>query len=163
MATLCIILGSLLMCGAIAMVFRPLFPGSLLAYAGLWAFHLSGYFPVTMHELMFWGVATVLVICADRLLPRGNTLSMSGRGYVGVGTMAGMIVGMLMASAGIILGAVIGTFLGAMAYSRTPQGRGLEFPSAIFVRFLCSRGLPAVITLSQVGLILYYSLNQAGY
>ncbi|MDE6308796.1 MAG: DUF456 domain-containing protein [Muribaculaceae bacterium] len=163
MATLCIILGSLLMCGAITLVFRPIFPGSILAYAGLWAFHFSGYFPVTMQELLFWGVATVLVVCADKLLPRSNAMALSGRGYVGVGTLAGMIVGMLMASAGIILGAVIGAFLGAMAFSRTPQGRTLDFPSSTFVRFLCSRGLPAVITFSQIGLILYYSLNLAGY
>ncbi len=159
MATFFIILDSLLMCGAIVMAFRPYFPGSLLAYAGLWAFHLSGLMPITMRELLFWGVATLLVIGADTLLPRKSTRSLPGRGYVAVGTLAGMVVGMLMDSAGIILGGAIGAFLGAIAFSRTPQGRSLEFPSATFARFLCSRGLPAVVTFSQVGLILYYALT----
>lgn len=163
MATFCIILGSLLMCGAIAMVFRPVFSGSLTAYLGLWAFHFSGYIPVTMRELLFWGVTTLIVIGLDVLLPRESARALQGRGYVGVGTIAGMVVGMLLSSAGIILGAAIGAFLGAMAYSRTPAGRALQFPSAVFMRFLCSRGLPAVVAISQVGLVLYYSLIIAGY
>lgn len=163
MATFCIILGSLLMCGAIAMVFRPVFSGSLTAYLGLWAFHFSGYIPVTMRELLFWGVTTLMVIGLDVLLPRESTRTLQGRGYVGGGTVAGMVVGMLLSSAGIILGAAVGAFLGAMAYSRTPAGRSLQFPSAVFMRFLCSRGLPAVVAISQVGLVLYYLLILAGY
>lgn len=163
MATFCIILGSLLMCGAIVMMFRPVFSGSLTAYLGLWAFHFSGYIPVTMRDLLLWGVTTLIVIGLDLLQPRESTRSTRGRGYIGGGTVAGMVVGMLLSSAGIIVGAAVGAFLGAMAYSRTPAGRALQFPSGVFMRFLCSRGLPAVVAISQVGLILYYSLILAGY
>lgn len=116
-----------------------------------------------MEQLLFWGVATLLVIGIDFLLPKSKTIDLKGRGYVGLGTLAAMVVGMLFGSPGIILGAAIGAFFGALAYGRTPQGAALQFPSSKFLSFLCARGLPAVVAFSMVGIVMFQSLKLAGY
>lgn len=155
MSTLLIILGALLLSAAVALSFKPVGPASLAAYASLWMFQWGGILAFPSSTMLFWGVATLIVLGLDRLLPAEITRGVDGRGYICGGALAGMVVGMLMSSAGIILGAVIGAFLGAMAYSRTPVGKVLAFPSAGFLRFLCARGLPAVVTMSMVGLVLH--------
>lgn len=150
-----IILGALLLSAAVVLLFKPLLPASLAAYASLWMFQWSGVLAFPSSMMLFWGVATLIVLGLDRLLPTEITRGVDGRGYICGGALVGMIVGMLMSSAGIILGAVLGAFFGAMAYSRTPVGKALSFPSAGFLRFLCARGLPAVVTMSMVGLVLH--------
>lgn len=162
MTTFCIILGSILMCAAIALIFRPIFPAAIIAYAGLCSFHFAE-FDITPASLIFWGVASLIVLGIDYLLPKAVTRSTFGRGYVGIASITAMIAGMLINSAGIIIGAVAGAFLGAIAYSRTPNGRNLRFPSGRFVNFLCARGLPAVVTVSMVGIVILQSLILAGY
>lgn len=154
MTTTFIILGALLLSAAVVLTFRPLMPASLAAYASMWMFQWSGVLAFPASTMLFWGLATLIVLGLDRLLPAAITRGVDGRGYICGGALAGMVVGMLMSSAGIILGAVIGAFLGAMAYSRTPLGKALPFPSADFLRFLCARGLPAVVAVSMVGLAL---------
>lgn len=155
MTTLFIILGALLLSAAIVLSFKPFLPASLAAYASLWMFQWSGILAFPSSTMLFWGVATLIVLGLDRLLPAAITRGIDGRGYICGGALAGMVVGMLMSSARIILGAVIGAFLGAMAYSRTPVGKTLSFPSSGFLRFLCARGLPAVVAVSMVGLVLH--------
>lgn len=154
MATLFVIIGSLLIILAVALAFKPLFPASLAAYCALWAFQLSGYLQLPSSTIIFWSLATLIVLGLDRLLPATVTRTSYGRGYIVIGVLAGMIVGMLLSGAGIIVGAAIGAFLGALAYSRTPAGRIIPFPSSAFMRFLAARGLPAIVTFSMIGLIM---------
>ncbi len=154
MTTTFIIVGALLLSAAVVLQFRPLMPASLAAYASLWMFQWSGVLAFPSSTMLFWGLATLLVLGLDRLLPAAITRGVDGRGYICGGALAGMVVGMLISPTGIILGAAIGAFLGAMAYSRTPVGKALPFPSAGFLRFLCARGLPAVVTVSMVGVVL---------
>lgn len=154
MATFFLILGSLLLIAAIVLAFRPLLPASLAAYCAIWMFQLSGYIQLPSATIIFWSVATLIVLGLYRLLPASVTRSSAGRGYISTGTLAGMVVGMLMSAAGIILGAAIGAFLGAFAYSRTPQGQPVAFPSSPFMQLLAARGLPAVVAFSMVGLII---------
>lgn len=154
MASLFIILGSLLLLLAVLLAFRPLFPASLVAYASLWMFQLSGHLQFPSSTIIFWSVATMIVLGLDRLLPSALSRSPQGQGYIAAGTLAAMVVGMLMSGAGIILGAAIGAFLGALAYSRTPAGQPLAFPSSPFMKFLCAKGLPAIVAFSMVGLII---------
>lgn len=154
MASLFIILGAMLTLTAILLTFRPVFPASLVAYGSLWMFQLSGHLQFPTNTIIFWSIATLIVLGLDRLLPAALTRASQGQGYIATGTLAAMAVGMLLSGAGIILGAAIGAFLGALAYSRTPAGQALAFPSSAFTRFLCAKGLPAIVAFSMVGLVL---------
>ena len=41
---------------------------------------------------------------------------------------------------------------GGYVYARTPAGKPLGFPSAQFFQYLCAKGLPAVVTVSIIGI-----------
>lgn len=100
---------------------------------------------ITTAQWIFWGVACVIAFAICRMLPRPVSASRAGVPYIAGGATAGALVGMLMGSAGLIVGSALGAFLGALAYSRTPSGAIMDFPSKKFVNYLCAKGLPAVV------------------
>lgn len=110
-------------------------------------FALNGMMETT--ALIFWLIAALMVAGLSFMLPRAVSASRQGVGYVAGGTLAGIAVGYLIAPWWMVLGAIIGTVLGAVAYSMTPAGRHLEFPSGRFVQYLCAKGFPAVVTLAM--------------
>lgn len=149
-----IILSSV-MCVAVAMAFMPRFPGVLIAYAGMWLSYLIGYTDYAYGTFLFWGVAVLIVLAMTMLLPDDVRKTDKGVGYMSGGGLVGMVVGMALCTmTGIILGSASGVFLGILAYSRTPKGRFLDFPTMKAVNYLCAKGLPIVVTFSIVGLVL---------
>lgn len=160
MSMILMIAGSLLLAAAVVLAFTGSRWASPAAYAGLWAFIGSGNVVIATGQTLFWAAAVVIVLLIDRLLPRAEARSRGGVGYVAGATLAGTLVGLLMSSAGMIIGAAVGAFCGALAYSRTPAGRGLEFPGTRFVEFLGAKGLPAVVTMSIVGLTVCLLVDQ---
>ena len=85
------------------------------------------------------------------MLPKKITSSRLGIGYIAGAALAGTFVGLAMSHEWMIIGAVAGATLGGIAYSRTPAGRIMEFPSSKFLNYLCAKGLPAVVTMCMVG------------
>ena len=79
------------------------------------------YMPVWKTAL--WVAAALVVAVLRRLLPAGepdgrNTSNL----YIGLSALAGALLGMAMGSNYILLGTIVGAFIGMMAYSRTPAG-----------------------------------------
>ena len=72
--------------------------------------------------------------------------------YVGLSTIAGAMLGLVISPSLIVLGAIIGSLIGVMAYSRTPKGRWIQPPSATFFQYVGTKCLPAVVTVSIVGI-----------
>lgn len=127
----------------------------LPAYAGmLCAFFGSGG-SGDVDLLIFWGVATALVLGAGSLQSPDAELKPTGARYVAVGSLAGAAVGCacVPSSGAIILGSITGAVLAAVAYMRTPGSPHLAPGSAPFVRFLAAAGLPAVITCSMAAIV----------
>ncbi|MBR5331743.1 MAG: DUF456 domain-containing protein [Muribaculaceae bacterium] len=153
MSTFCLIIGLLLIIGALVLAFRPVIPSVLLCYAAMWILDASNNIVVSSNSLMFWGMATLMVLLINMAQPaiRRNE---SGRGYVAVGTLAGAVVGMLMSHAGIIIGAALGASMGLVAYCCTPEGQVIQFPSREFVKRLASMGLPMIVAMSIFATIL---------
>ena len=50
----------------------------------------------------------------------------------------------------MVLGTIIGAFVGQLAYSRTPNGRWMLFPSTQFWRYFAAKCLPAIVAISIV-------------
>ena len=139
---------------SIIMMFIPRTPACIVAYMALWAAKLSGYTPFTVGTMIFWGVAVVIVFVNRCLLPAYIRNSTRGLGYIGGGALVGMALGLtLYTAATVIIGAVIGSFLGAIAYTRTSRGAALEFPTSKFFNYLGAKGIPAVIAASMCGLV----------
>lgn len=120
------------------------------AYAGMLGIGLIlPTVPTT--ALIFWGIATVIVVALGFMLPKTVVNSRRGVGYIAGAALAGAFVGMVMSHEWMIIGAVVGALLGGIAYSRTPAGKVMEFPSSKFFNYLCAKGLPAIITVCIVG------------
>lgn len=139
---------------SLVMMFVPRTPACIVAYMALWAAKLSSYTPFTTGTMLFWGAAVAIVLINRFLLPSQVRNSSRGLGYIAGGAIAGMALGLtLYTAASIIIGAVVGAFLGSIAYSRTAAGQVLQFPTSKFFNYLGAKGIPAVIAASLNGLI----------
>ena len=148
MATALLIIGALLLSGALVAAFRNLTAAAALAYAGVWSMRTSGYAPVSGSLLIFWAIAVVLVTSIT--LTRGSDFLMPARSryFIVGGALAGMAAGLLYYQAGIILGSAAGAVLGAIAYAGLTRQRDFR----AIARYIVAAGLPAVVTMSLLGI-----------
>ena len=110
---------------------------------------------------------TVVVTTATLLQPVAVRKTRRGMGYIIVGALAGMSVGILgytVASQvsmlyGIMIAATVaGTFLGFLLYTNTPEGRAINVASGNFFRYLLAKGFPTAITVMQIGVALVLTI-----
>lgn len=156
----CIVFSTL----TVVAVFVPRLPAALTGLLALCCSAVGNYgqMLVDWQTLIFWGVATAMVIGLHMMLPPFVTRSRAGVPYISGGALAGTAVGMVMATtAAIICGAALGAFMGALAYWRTPKGRPMLFPSSKFFNYLAAKGLPAVVALSMTAIALCVCLKNA--
>jgi hypothetical protein len=64
--------------------------------------------------------------------------------------MAGGMLGILLAPRIMVLGVILGAAMGQLAYSRTPAGKWMLFPSTQFWRYFAAKCLPAIVAVSIV-------------
>lgn len=125
----------------------------LLSLAALVFGKLSGLL-IDSSSLIFWGLASIIVVVIYFLLPRQVRMSRVGLPYFCTGALAGAFLGLLLNSvAGVIVASAAGVLLGAVAFSRMDAGRVLEFPSKKFFNYLCAKGLPLVVIFSMLGIL----------
>lgn len=94
MSTLLLISGIVALVAAFLAILRPYVPGAVLAYAGLWLLKWSGFIHPSAGLLASWGVIVVVVLVIDFLLPSSISRATNGMGYMGVGGLVGLFVGM---------------------------------------------------------------------
>ena len=134
--------------------FIPRFPAVLCAYLGMLCMHYAGAVYIDSGILIYWAVATAIVLALDILQPRALTATRRGHAYVTGATIAGTLLGYVTvaSAAGIIIGGAVGAFLGALAFMRTPAGPRFPRASSEFMQYLCAKGLPAVVTCSMAAI-----------
>ena len=144
-----LIVGLIALALTLVLLFKPRYPAAVPAYASLLALHASTYIYLTTSTLVFWGCAALLVALLHMLLPKGEpAASRASNLYVGLGALAGLAVGIAVSARIVILG----TFLGLFAYSRTPKGSWLKFPTFTFIQYFCAKGLPAIVAVAIIGI-----------
>lgn len=136
-----------------AMVLRPRIVASLPAYVGLVLLHLSYYIAVPMHTFVFWGVATLLVTALHYISPAGEPDGKrSSNLYVGLGAIAGCLLGIIVGARVMVLGVIIGAMAGQYMYSRTPDGSWLTPTRADYWRYFNAKCLPAIVAVAITGI-----------
>lgn len=128
--------------------------GAVVAFLGLCAAGLTPGVDLGAAVYIFWGIAIAIVVALGLILPRAVTASRLGVTYIVMGALAGMLVGLALSHAAMIIGSVAGALLGGVAFARTPAGKALTFPSARFWNYLCAKGLPAVISFAIIGTVI---------
>lgn len=100
---------------------------------------------------------------ATLLQPLPLRRSSKGMGYIIVGAIAGMAVGLLGFSYasqvsvlyGIMIAATLaGIFFGFLLYTKTPEGRPVGIGTGNFFKYLLAKGFPTAITVMQIGVVL---------
>ena len=72
--------------------------------------------------------------------------------YVGLGSLAGLLVGLAVNARFMLLCLCLGAIFGFAAYCKTPAGRWLKFPGLTFIQYFCNKCLPIVITFAMIGI-----------
>jgi hypothetical protein len=149
--TILLIAGAACLVVALLLVLRPRWVAAVPAFAGLALMHWSYTIDVKTITFIFWGIATLITVGLYYLLPKGEPDGhQSSNLYVGFTAMAGGMLGILLAPRIMVLGVILGAAMGQLAYSRTPAGNWMLFPSTQFWRYFAAKCLPAIVAISIV-------------
>lgn len=129
----------------------------LLSFIAIALIYFLGNAGIPSQTLWFWGSCTLLAWGICILLPRKVMDSRFGLNYIAVGALAGTFVGIIISFAAMIIGALLGAFCGALAFSRTPAGKTMRFPSGQFLNYLCAKGLPSAVCMCVAALTVYFT------
>lgn len=146
-----------------------------LSFLGLLMLSFNGsdgypVLPLNSAILISWLSMAVVVTLATIMQAPAVRAQSRGMGYIIVGALAGMAVGLLgftftnslMLLNGImIIGVLAGIFFGFILYANTPNGAAVKPGSGYFFKYLLAKGFPAAITIMQTGvaLVLAIALN----
>lgn len=118
--------------------------------------------PFPVLSLILWGVSALMVGGLMIMLPRDITASRLGVGYLAGATLAGALLGWAIGQNWLVIGAIIGLVLGALAYISTPAGKGLRSVPGGFRNLLFAKGFPVLVTITMAIIAIVwgvYTLN----
>ncbi len=153
LTTVAVILGVI----ALVVCYIPRIPASIVAYAALvFAYPGNSGDAVTGEILVFWGIATTIVLGLRLLQPRSLLAMRAGTAYICTGSIAGAAIGFAISpsSASVILGSVTGSFLALTAYMRIPGSPRLAVASSPFLQYFCAKSFPVIIAVSMSAIAL---------
>jgi len=144
----------------------PVLPGPPLSYIGLLLLQWSGYGGFSPVFLWVWAAITAAVTVMDYLLPALMTKKFGGSRAAILGSVLGLIVGMLFFPP---LGLLIGSFLGALAgelintrvkekrdkIDRADNVKALKVALGTFLAFMLGTGAKLIIG----SLMIYYAVK----
>lgn len=163
-----IILSVLLWVSSLVALFRRMLLSPGLSYLGLLALSFAqegGYplLPINNVILLSWLSITIVVMVVTLMQPNVVRKSSRGVGYITVGSIAGMVVGLLglsvteditMRYSVMVVACAAGTFFGYLMYTNTPTGRMDRPGHQSFFGYLLAKGFPTAITVMQIGVAL---------
>lgn len=119
--------------------------------------------PINNSLIIGWLCMTVVVTVATIMQTAAIRDSRKGMGYLTIGALAGMAVGLLGFTItpqvnylyGIMIAmTALGTFFGFLLFTNTPAGKQAGVASGNFFRYLLAKGFPTAITVMQLGVVL---------
>lgn len=111
LGTICIITGIL---GSVL----PFLPGPPISYAGILLLHFSSYVQYSLRFLIFFAALTAFVAVLDYVIPVWGTKHFGGTKYGTWGAALGVMVGLFIGPAGLVLGPFLGAFIGEIVAGR---------------------------------------------
>ena len=140
----------------------PAVPGPPLSFAGLLLLQWSGHGGFSPAFLWIWAGITVAVTVADNLLPAWMTKRFGGSRKAVIGSVVGLVVGMIFfAPVGILLGPFLGALAGELLHNRfqeTHAGgnvRALKVALGAFLAFILGTGAKLIVG----ALMIFYAVR----
>lgn len=94
----------------------PVLPGPPFSFIGLILLHLSRFGQFQASTLIILGAIAVVVTILDYIVPIWGTKKFGGTKYGSRGATVGLIIGLFLGPAGIIIGPFVGAFAGEMIF-----------------------------------------------
>lgn len=111
-----LILGILLMIIGIIGCLVPVLPGPPLSYLGIILLHVSKFGQFTPTVLIIFAAMTVVVSVLDYVVPIWGTRKFGGSKYGVRGATVGLVIGLFLGPAGIIIGPLVGAIVGELIF-----------------------------------------------
>ena len=109
-------IGIILMIIGIIGCLVPVLPGPPLSFLGLLLLHFTKFGHFTKATLITFAGITIAVSILDYLIPIWGTKKFNGSKYGARGATVGLIIGLFLGPVGIILGPLVGAFIGEMIF-----------------------------------------------
>lgn len=113
---LLLILGIVLMLFGIIGCLVPVLPGPPLSFLGIILLHLSRFGQFTTTSLIVFAAITIVVSVLDYIVPVWGTRQFGGSKYGTRGATIGLIIGIFLGPAGIIIGPLMGAVVGELLF-----------------------------------------------
>ncbi|HEX2970174.1 MAG TPA: DUF456 domain-containing protein [Bacteroidales bacterium] len=121
----------------------PVLPGPPFSFIGLIMLHLSRFGQFRSSTLIILGAVAVVVTILDYIVPIWGTRKFGGTKYGARGATVGLIIGLFLGPAGIIIGPFVGAFVGEMIF-KDDIAYALKAGFGSLVGFLTGIGLKLV-------------------
>ncbi|AMC11844.1 hypothetical protein Lupro_11465 [Lutibacter profundi] len=132
--------------------FLPVLPGPLTSWFGLLLLHLTSIVPMNWTFLGITLSIAVVIWIIDYFIPAMGTKKFGGTRYGVIGTMVGLIIGILfLGPFGIIIGPFAGAYIGEMIQEKN-SNKALKAAFGSFIGFLTSSFLKFIAATIFTGL-----------
>lgn len=132
--------------------FLPVLPGPLTSWIGLLILHLTKTIPM---DWTFLGITlgiAIFIWIIDYFIPALGTKKFGGSRYGVIGTMLGLIIGIVfLGPFGIIIGPFAGAFIGEMIKDNKDSKKALKAAFGSFIGFLTSAFLKFIAAVVFTG------------
>jgi uncharacterized protein len=118
----------------------PVLPGPPLSFLGLLFLHFTRFGQFATPSLITFGILAVVVTVLDYIVPVWGTRRFGGSKYGTRGATIGLIIGFFLGPLGIIMGPLIGAFVGEMIF-RDDMNYALRAGFGSLLGFLTGIGL----------------------
>ncbi|MRR20116.1 DUF456 domain-containing protein [bacterium] len=109
-------LAIILMIVGIAGCLLPVLPGPPLSYLGLVVLHLTRFADISKNLFIILGIVAVVVTVIDYIVPIWGTRQFGGSKYGMRGATVGLVIGLFLGPAGIIIGPFAGAVVGELIF-----------------------------------------------
>jgi hypothetical protein len=111
-----LILGIILMIVGIIGCLVPVLPGPPVSYIGLILLHVTRFGSFSSTVLITLAIVTITVTILDYVVPIWGTRKFGGSKYGARGATVGLVIGLFLGPAGIIIGPLLGAIVGELIF-----------------------------------------------
>ena len=133
--------------------FLPVLPGPLTSWFGLLLLHFTEAVPMNWTFLGITLAIAIVIWIIDYFIPAMGTKKFGGTRYGVIGTMLGLIVGILfLGPFGLIVGPFAGAYIGEMINDSKNSSKAIKAAFGSFIGFLTSAFLKFIAAIIFTGL-----------
>ncbi|NLP58021.1 DUF456 domain-containing protein [Lutibacter sp. B1] len=132
--------------------FLPILPGPFTSWIGLLILHLTKIVPLNWTFLGITLGVAIIIWVIDYFIPALGTKKFGGSKYGVIGTMIGLLIGILfLGPFGIIIGPFAGAFVGELIKDSKDSAKALKAAFGSFIGFLTSTFLKFITAVIFTG------------